>query len=344
MKTKQLWTLLIILAVLGAGTFLRQTQKPAKLSLQENIPLNLSFTEDQIKKIIIERTWEEHEGVKPSQKVELIKKNQGWELPGFFNARVNSQKVTEFFRQIRDAQGEQRTKGKQFFRDFEIGDTGSFRVTLYSENQKPSLEFFLGLKTASGSYFIRKKDSDAVYLTQTNFFAQMGIYGEPGKDNLFPEKWAATDFLAVDSGKVRSIEIKIWGNKGRETVKAGLEIKDGKWHYENSSLKGAVSDQKVKDFLSGMATWTAEKVLPQGAKDFSKPLWQMTVFFNSGESKTFKAADKDEKTGAIYFQVSGDGAAYQVSKYYFDNMDKDDAYFAEDKPAAAVSSASSAKK
>ncbi len=334
MKTKQIWILLVIFAVLGAGTFLQHLQKPAQLSVQEFTPLDLSFSEDRIKKIVLERNWEEHEGVKPSQQVELVKNAQEWNLPGLSNARVNSQKVTEFFRQIRDARGEQRAKGKEFFQDFQIADNNSFKVSLYSENGKPELDFFLGVKTASGSYFIRKKDSDVIYLTETNFFAQMGIYGDPGKDNLVPDQWAAADFLRVDADKVRGIEIKSWDAKGREKIKTQLEFKENKWQFKNTAAKGSADGQKVKDFLAGMASWTAEKVVPGDSRDFSKPLWQMTVSFEGGQTKTFKGAQRDEKTGVVFFQSSGDGAAYQLSKYYFENMDKDDAYFQLEAPAA----------
>ena len=62
------------------------------------------------------------------------------------------------------------------------------------------------------------------------------------------------------------------------------------------------------------------------AHDFLKSFWQTTVTFDGGVSKVFKAA-RDEKAKLIFIQVSGEKTAYQVSKYYFDNMDKDDSYF-----------------
>ena len=85
-----------------------------------------------------------------------------------------------------------------------------------------------------------------------------------------------------------------------------------------------------------MTTWTAEKVLPAGTKDFSKPLWQMTLSLEGGETKIFKAGERDKETEAVFFQISDAGPVYQLSKYYFANLDKDDTYFQET-PAPAAS-------
>ena len=337
MKKKQIWTLLIILLVFSVGTFLRQTQKPAELSVEEFTPLDLSFDENTISKIILQRNWEEHDGVKPEQKAELVKTGGAWKLPGFFNARVNEAKVKEFFRQIREAKGEERARGQQFFKDFGISDNESFKVSLFSENQTAGPEFYLGLKTAGQSSFIRKAGSDVIYLTGTNFFAQMGIYEDPAKENLTPEPWAAVDFMRVDEGKVRGIEIKAF-EKSRETVKASLALSGADWKIKPSG--SSADNQKVKDFLAGMASWRADKVVDAAAHDFTKPFWQMTLLLEGGETKTFTAGARDKKTEAVYFGVSGENAAYLLSNNFFINLDKDSAYFG---PAAAPAPAPSPK-
>lgn len=334
MKPKQIWTLLIILVIFGAGTFFRQAQKPAELSVEEFTPLDLSFEEASISKIVFERNWEEHDGVKPEQKTELVKTGAAWKLPGFFNAPVNEAKVKEFFRQVREAKGEERARGQQFFKDFGISDNESFKVSLFSENQTAGPEFYLGLKTAGESSFIRKAGSDVIYLTGTNFFAQMGIYGDPAKENLTPEPWAAVDFLKVDSAKVRGIEIKAF-EKNRESVKASLELSGADWKIKPS---GASADnQKVRDFLDGMANWRADKVADAASYDFTKPFWQMTVSFDGGTAKTFTAAGREKETEAVYFGVSGETAAYLLSNGFFENLDKDSSYF-EPSPAPSPKS------
>lgn len=336
MKTKQIWTLLVILAIFAAGTFFRQTQKPAELSVEEFAPLDLSFDESLTAKIIFERNWEEHEGVKPAQKVELVKKDGVWKLPGLFNAPVNESKVKEFFKQVREARGEQRAAGKQFFKDFGISDNESFKVSLYPETGNAFLEFFLGLKTTGDSFFLRKKGSDIIYLTGTNFLPQMGIYGDPAKANLDSEPWAAVDFLKFDPAKVRGIEIKTF-EKGRETVKTSLEFFGGQWKIKPAFT--SADNQKVSDFIAGMGNWRADKVVSAESKDFTKPFWQMTVLLDGGQTKIFTAAPfdkKDEKAEAVYIQVSGQAAAYQLSKNFFENLDKDIAYF-EPAPAPAPS-------
>lgn len=345
MKTKQIWILLVILVILGIGTFLRQTQKPSELALEEFTPLNLSFDEAAVQKIVIERTWEKQEDVNPVQRVEIVKSGEGWKLPEFYDARVSAEKIKEFFRQTREAQGEQRARGKELLKDFGIEDRGSFRVLFYGADSKPLLDFFLGLKTARASFFIRKAGSDSVYLTGTNFFAQMGIYGDPAKDNLFPEKWAAADFLKFDSAKVQSLEIKNLEN--RDEIKLGLERVHGQWQFKKpGGIK--VSAQKVSEFIAGMASWSAEKVIAGDSKDFSKPFWQMTVGLEGAQPKVFKAVKSGEKNDEIFIRIEGEKTAYQFPSYYFESLNSDDAAFAEEKaseaePSSTLAPAASAK-
>ncbi len=331
MKTKQLYFLLIILAALGVGTFIRQSQKPPQLSLEEYTPLDLSFDPAKIEKIVIEKL-KNGKAADDNTRIEMAKEQGGWKIRFLGNARASESKVGDLLKEIRDAKGELRGRGEKIFQDFGIGDPDSFHVTL-STNAGPALELVLGTKDPGNGVFLRKKDSESVYLAEADLFGRMGVSGNPANATLPKDFWAATNFLDMDPNRVRGLKISTF-EQGKETVKADIKGSGALWSYNRPGMPFQPGGEKTAAFIAALTTRNAEKILDPNAQDygFDKPTWRMNITFDGGEEKVFTAGKRDNETEAVYINVKGDPTVYQMSKYFFQSLEIDDTAFMGENP------------
>lgn len=325
MKIRELYILLAILAFLGAGILVRNAQKSPQLAVEEFTALDLSFDPDKVRRIILS------EG---GGQVELQRGDAGWKTELFGEVKVSGEKVENFLNGIRNAKGEQRGSGKEILSDFGISDDLALHISLYPSSGNALLEILLGTKSAGdGHVFLRRKDSVTVYRAEADLFALMGIEG--GASTVKPSKefWAATQFMSVNTGRVRGITISKF-DKGRETVLADVSGSGTEWTFKQPGMPFPVSPQRVSRLLEAMNTWQADKLLDPAAKDygFSNPFWQMKVKFEDGTEKVYKAGGRDKETEAVYMQASGDPAVFQFSKSNFGELDITDTYFIGNNP------------
>ncbi len=335
MKPRQILILIGILALLLAGVFFRQRQKPAQLVTEEYTPLDLSFDANSVGKILIYK-GKLGEKKNPDEYVEMTKSKEGqWQISSLWGARADQDKVTSFLEAIRKAKGEQRGKGKQIFKDFGIADEEAFHVSIANLSGKDLLSLALGIKKAGDTpTFIRKSAAETVYLTDANLFGQIGIYSDPAKETAKSDFWASMQIVQFDGTKIQSIETKRFMNN-QEIVTTHLSRKETqRWKALREGLPFEIDSGKISQFLNDIKTWRAQKVLDPKAKDygFAKPKWQMRFELEGGGDILLTSGDIDEKAKLVYLHVSNEPVVFELSRYYFENMDVDDSHFFTDNP------------
>lgn len=329
MNKKHLFVLILILVVLGVLVTLKQSHRPAELRQEEYAPLDLSFDPASVAKIILSKKDE-------ASKVEIRKEKELWILPGFFNARANRDKIDTFFKEIREAKGEQRAQSKSVFKDFGITDEEALSVVLANAAGTEVLSFQIGAKRGDyGSVFVRRKNSEAVFLAQANLLSSAGIYGDLKTDNPKKEFWAALNFVSTDLAGALSLKItKIQNGKEIITVNLKRTAPGGSWQ---SLLSGAVpaggasfplNGDKIKVFLEGAKTWSAQEVLDPKAQDygFAKPVWVLEAGLDGGAS--VKVTVSHPKEGPDYFaEVTGEPVVFKLPEYQVKAMETDESRF-----------------
>ncbi len=334
MKSKQILILALILGVLVLGVLAKQFQKPAELATQEYAPLDLSFDSGNIASIEISKAG-------AASPIQLAKENNAWKVTSLWNARADQDKINRFFDAIKGAQGELRGTDQALFADFGIEDNKAFLIDLKDGTQKSVLTLLIGTKKADyASLFVRKKGVNLVYLTNANLLAEMGIYGDPAAENPAGDYWVSTSLLQIQIDSIQKLETKRLMN-GQGIVTAAvldtpnlLDSTKKQWQFLRNDLPFALDAEKVKQYLNGLTTWRAQKVLDPNAKDhgFLKPTWQLTLTSQGGKQITMTAGGRDAASESVYMKVSSEPVVFQLSKYYFENMDIDDSRFFVDNP------------
>lgn len=323
MKLRQLFTLAVILGLLVLGVVVKQSQKRPELATREYTLLNLSFDKDRVSKMTIN-----------DDQVQLVKENVRWQAVNFFSARADQKKIDDFLSEIRNAQGELRASGQDILKDFGITDEEGIRVTL-GERDQETLGFVLGTKKgAPGTSFIRKKDSQDVYLTEANLLGMMGIYGDASAEGPQADYWVSKNLADYDPNQVNRIEIKNF-EKGAETGSTGLQKEGGVWKFLRADLPFAPSADKAEQYLSGAKTYMASQVLDPQAQDygFSKPHLRIKLALEKGREIIITAGNPDTpERNSYYLQVSSEAVVFLLSKYYLENLSPDDSWFFSDNP------------
>ncbi len=328
MKTRQLYILLVIFAVLGAGIALRSTQKPPQLVSEELTLLDLSIDPARVEKIKIQK-GQDSAGV-----IELAKQNGIWELKALTAGRVSAEKAEELLMSLQKIKGEPRGRGQNIFPDFGIEDEKAFQLSFYPQSGPALLELYVGIKSAGdGFVFLRKKGSETVYRAESDLPVKFGAGEMLEESVLSPDFWVARNFMAFDRNSVRSIQITQF-DQGRETVPADVSMSAGVWSFARQGLPFKPSEGKVLRFLEDLKNIQAEKALPADSQDygFSKPSWRIKIKTETGSEKVFTAGGGFKQEGAVFFQSSEESAVFQVSETDFKSMDINDLNLISDNP------------
>lgn len=208
-------------------------------------------------------------------------------------------------------------------------------MSLRDAKDQEILGFVIGTKKADyGTLFVRKKNSAAVYLTEANLLAQMGVFGKPELDEPQPDFWALKKIASFDTAKVTKIE-SLQFQKGTPASSHSLVKEGGIWKFSDQSFPFPPGAEKILQYLNGINNNQAEKILDPKAKDygFQKPRWQLRVTQGSGSLVELTVGDAETKDEAsFYLQVSGAPAVFLISKYYIENMTVSADWFVSDNP------------
>jgi|GEM_PF-2240150 len=340
MKPKHLVIFGVLLALLVVAVVFKMQQKPAELTTEEYIPLNLSFDAAKVATIEI--------GKGKDLKIVEIKKDQagGWVLPTFFDSKADEKKIQGLFKAILEARGELRAKDKALLTDFGLSEDAAYRIGFLDVSGKPVFTLLVGSKRPRGAaVFVSKKGSDQVFYTEADLLGLIGIYDDPEKASLQSDPWASLILAEPQVDLTDELVIKRF-DKGREMVSSHVrrEIDPNDpakkwWKYERPGVPFTPDAAKIKEFFKIFEARPAFKVLDPKAKEygFSAPKWQMKLHQENGEEILITAGNDDPETQGIFMQVSNKPVVFVFPKYYFSNIDVDDSQFFAENPLAVDS-------
>ncbi|MBI3307050.1 MAG: DUF4340 domain-containing protein [Candidatus Omnitrophica bacterium] len=326
MKAKQIIVLAVVFLLLAAGVVLKKFYKPVEISSEFYTPLDISFETGQVAAVEIAAG-------KTEPAVVLVKENNIWKIPGLWDVRADQEKIEGFLNELRQTKGELRAKDKNIFGDFGIGDEEAWRLVLKDQNQAPLASFLFGTKReiSEGALFLRRPDSEMVYLINFDFFNLIGIPGNVSIKTPAEDFWADFKILPVSSDQIQTIEILHLG-PGKESKVLNLvrsSSGDTAWKFGGKEITAALDQEKLKNFLQALGNWSADQILDPAGKDygFEAPTWQMKLSTVSGQEILVTRGGKNPGNQNSFFKVSTSPAVFEVSPYFFQNVDRDRKYF-----------------
>ena len=337
MKTKQIIVLAVILVALIAGVLIRNSHKPAELATEDYTSLGFSLDPDKVSHIELTQG-------KAGKPVRIAKKAKPWGLPDIADAPADAEKVNRFLEDVKKTKGELRARDKNLFKDFGVGDSDAFWIRFFDEGGKNFLTLLFGNKKADNqSVFVRRADSDAVYLADANLLGDIGIYGEPAGKELRADFWPDLKIVPAKAEDIQQIKIQRSG-EGQSFAAASLvhevqpatvqqvpaQPKGAQWRFERTDLPFAIDREKVEEFVNSLTAWRAQKVLaPEAGKSygFEKPFWEMRLVPKQGAEILIQRGVLDQESNTYFIRVSASPIVFTVTSYSLKDRDADDARF-----------------
>ncbi|MCB9799169.1 MAG: DUF4340 domain-containing protein [Candidatus Omnitrophica bacterium] len=326
MNKKQLISLTLILAFLILGVIVKEVRRPAGLATRDFELLNLSIDSSKALKILI--------GKGNHISVTLVKQDGVWLIPDLWNARADQAKVENLLALLKHARGEKRAEGPELLEDFGITDDQAYSLAVLGSDNQKLLEIKLAWKKAGpGAGFIRRSDSNAVYLVDADLIGALGLYGNNEAEMPKLEVWPALDLIAYEPDQISRIEITRFSGENRIAA-AGLLRMDSKkndWSFIREDMPFRIDQQQVKDFLRNLSNLRARQVYDPSLEQygFDHPYLEAVISAGVQGVTILTVGQQSDQARGRYVKLSNEPVIFEIPNYHFSDMNVDNSRFAE---------------
>jgi len=302
-----------------------------KLETKEYTSLEISFDPSHVKEIKIEAP--------NSEEVNLINKDNDWVVASRWNLEAERPKIEKLITAFSNLTGELRSASKGLLGDYGITEGKAYSITVFTEDS-PAQKFFIGAKKPSpGKTFLRKNNSNAVYLVNTDIFSLFGIEGDVRYSSLNQNFWLDLKLLRADIDKIGSIQI-VKSIEGREVntvwLKRELDTKKNLKHWVVVGEKKPIFDidaSKIRSFIARLSNIRAIQAVKPGSKDYGLevPFLRIILGNGKGRKELIVGNEVSGQSKERYVATSKDNI-YTISDSRLKNLDIDISKFFIDNP------------
>ncbi len=303
-----------------------------------------TFTADQLDRITLGMGTDE-------EAVVLLSTPTGWIVASAWDTPANTQRIDSLLRNVSDLSGEFRSDEASVLGDYGLADDGAVKVRAFDKEGNLVLAVDVGGKSErSPGNFIRRPDSNAVYLSQVNLLSQMGLYDGPAvPDNRhFLELQAVREdrqevdrIILNDGGRILEMAKEFAEEKpvdgdgvvadttGAEVPPPGVDRTTWEWKLTAPESK-ALAKTKVDGVLGSLVSIRATDVDdPAGdlaAYGLAEPSRTGTIIRQDGSESTLEFGNTREAEGdlqaGVWMKVRGESTVWIVSDYAVNNIFK----------------------
>jgi hypothetical protein len=278
-----------------------------------------------------------------TEAVDLVKGPTGWLVASAYDAPANQSRVDALLRSLSDLSGEFRAEKASVLVDFGLDPASA--ITLRGTGTGGTEGFALDVgftpERASGS-FVRRPDSDRVYLTQVNLLSNLGLYSGPDlpqSSHFIDLQCVREDRLGVDriilsdgdSSLEMAKEFAMIEPAPDDTTGAVPEIDRNTWEWnlikpDTQPLAKTKADGVLGALVSIRAVDVDDPAAVPSDYGLADPARIATIFFEDGTQKVLEfGADRPEEEGkqaGTWMRVHGDKAIWVVTDYTVKNIFK----------------------
>ena len=127
-------------------------------------------------------------GTQPENVVRLRRQENAWVAASYYNAPVQTEKISAFLTTVSSLEGELRTDQSELLRDFRLDDTQALHLRLYTDNFDTPAVHLLAGKGSGRQGFMRRADATRVYSVNLNVHNEAGVAGDSPDQQLRPNR------------------------------------------------------------------------------------------------------------------------------------------------------------
>lgn len=324
MKLSQLILLTLLLIGLGAGLVINKNQAVQVETRDLFIPLKLKIDTDAIHQIVIDRH---------KDSVELTRGEKGWVISSLWNAPVEMDKIKAFLKLLTYIEGEQRSKDASLLDDYGLSSEDAYHMKLIDDKKQNLAHLLIGtFQPDEYSVFVRKRDDNAVYLTQMPLLKAIDVYENAANAELNQQYWASLSLIdsSFDPQSIEKIQVvSIDGNQ----VNKDLSLKrnqENVWEMDYPEIPFEAHQARVEDMIRAATEGQALQVVdPNQDYGFRYKYWRVTIQGN--EKLVYDISADGEK---YYLRRRGKNLIYEISPHQAKRLTHGPVHFIADNPFA----------
>jgi hypothetical protein len=349
LKNKNILILAAVLVVLLGISLLQKKEHTKSTSGSATVKVVEGvITADQLDRITLGHGENE-------QAVELVATPTGWVVASAWDAPASLSRIESLLRNLSDLSGEFRSDNQSVLADYGLADDQAVKIVAFDKDGTEVLAVDVGNtpERVPGN-FVKRPDSNEVYLSQTNLLSQLGLYdgpGLPGFPHFLELQAVKEDRLAVDrivlndeGGSLEMVkefaeaqplpgQVDDPDQATEDQVEpAGTDRTTWEWKMTSPQTK-ALAKTKADGVLGALVSIRAADVDdPAGDMalyGLAEPTRRATLYLDDGSEKTVAFGHKREAAGDLkegyWMKVSGEPTVWVVSEYVVNNIFKTEA-------------------
>jgi len=309
MNQKHLLFFIVIALAMGMLLFVKEMNVPPEYSNQETALIMKEFKPERITRIEIS---------KGEETIQLIRENDTWVVPTLWGITASEERIVDLLLAVKDLKGEERARSKELYPDFGITEKMAVHL-VFKEDDKPRLHLLLGTqKPRWKNVFIRKAESEAVYLAETDIFPLLGIMGEIATAKLKAEHWADLSILSLSVDDLSKVEIR----------------DKRQWYDPTEALPFEASMEPIQTYYRELTQLRAKTVVDPAASNYGldKPVWQLRVSIREKDPLMISVGAQQEGTTDRYVRAGDSPFVYVMTEYGLSRLRGDRAKWIRNNP------------
>ncbi len=330
----------VLLVLLGISMVQKAGHKKSTSRSSTDKIVADTFTADQLGRITLGFGQDD-------ESVVLLSTPTGWVAASAWDAPASMGRIDALLRNVSDLSGEFRSDKKSVLGDYGLSAESAVKIRAYDKEGEPALAVDIGNKPerASGN-FIKRPESNEVYLTAVNLLSPLGLYdgpAKPGYQHWLDLQAVQADRLAVDRVILRDSDgnlemakefAEVKNVPGPEStppaVESGADDRTT-WEWKLVAPKTmALAKTKADGVLNSLIGLRAVDVADPGADlavyGLASPLRTATLMMEDGSDLTLDFGNLREAEGdlqaGIWMKIQGQPSIWVVTEYTVNNIFK----------------------
>jgi hypothetical protein len=147
-------------------------------------------------------------GTQPENVVRLRRQENTWVAASYYNAPVQTEKLSAFLTTLSNLEGELRTDQAELLQDFRLDDAQALHLRLYTETFDTPAVHLLAGKGSGRQGFMRRADSTRVYSVTLNVHNEAGLTGDAPDQQLAAKPWLDLHIQDVPKEQITAVTLQ----------------------------------------------------------------------------------------------------------------------------------------
>jgi hypothetical protein len=204
MNAKRLLPLLaLFILVVIAGILLKRPPAPPQLAdetgFERLVPQNVRV--ESIRGIDLAL------GEQAEHVVRLRRQDTAWVATSYYNAPVQTEKITAFLTTVSTLEGELRADQSELLADFQLDEAHALHLRLYTDNLDTPAVHLLAGKGSGRQSFMRRANATRVYSVNLNVRSEAGLAGTQTEQQLTAKPWVNLHIQEVPKEQITAVAL-----------------------------------------------------------------------------------------------------------------------------------------